>query len=75
MDTWNPSQYLKFQRDRVQPLRDLVALCQPAPDVGIVALGCGAGSLTRRLEDFTRRRQDATKRRAPKSTTDSIAGA
>ena len=40
-----------------------------------VAVRDAFASLTRRLQDFTRRRQDAAKRRAPKTTTDSIAGA
>ena len=40
-----------------------------------VAVRDAFASLTRRLQDFTRRRQDGAKRRAPKSTTDTIAGA
>ncbi len=48
-DTWNPTQYDKFQREREQPFFDLLALMQPAPGLRVVDLGCGTGKLTRVL--------------------------
>ncbi len=51
MDTWDPIQYVKFQREREQPFADLLALIEPAPAMRVVDLGCGAGNLTRRLHE------------------------
>ena len=39
--------YDKFQREREQPFYDLLALIRPAPDMRVVDLGCGTGTLTR----------------------------
>jgi trans-aconitate 2-methyltransferase len=50
-DTWNPTQYDKFQREREQPFFDLLALVQPAPGMRAVDLGCGTGRLTRALHE------------------------
>jgi trans-aconitate 2-methyltransferase len=43
---WNPDQYLRFQREREQPWRDLLALVRPAPEMRVADLGCGPGELT-----------------------------
>jgi trans-aconitate 2-methyltransferase len=51
MDTWNPTQYDKFLREREQPFFDLLALIQPVPDMHVVDLGCGTGKLTRVLHN------------------------
>lgn len=51
MDTWNPTQYERFRREREQPFDDLLALIRPAPSMRVVDLGCGAGHLTRMLHD------------------------
>ena len=51
MDTWNPTQYDKFRREREQPFFDLLALIKPAPDMRIVDLGCGTGKLTALLHE------------------------
>ena len=48
-DTWNPTQYDKFQREREQPFFDLLSLVRPAPDMRVVDLGCGTGKLTAEL--------------------------
>ncbi len=48
---WNPAQYLRFQKEREQPFRDLLALVQPQPELRIVDLGCGPGPLTRKLHE------------------------
>jgi trans-aconitate 2-methyltransferase len=48
-DTWNPSQYDRFQREREQPFYDLVSMLRPAQSMRTVDLGCGTGKLTREL--------------------------
>ena len=48
-DTWDPTQYNKFQREREQPFYDLLAMIRPSPDMRVVDLGCGTGKLTRQL--------------------------
>jgi trans-aconitate 2-methyltransferase len=50
-DTWDPTQYDKFQREREQPFFDLLALVRPAPAMRAVDLGCGTGKLTRALHE------------------------
>jgi len=47
IDTWDPRQYDKFERQREQPFYDLLQLVRPAPGMCIVDLGCGTGRLTR----------------------------
>ena len=47
IDTWDPRQYDKFQREREQPFYDLLGLVRPAPGMRVVDLGCGTGKLTR----------------------------
>jgi trans-aconitate 2-methyltransferase len=49
MDTWDPRQYNKFERDREQPFYDLLAMVRPVAAMRIVDLGCGTGKLTRVL--------------------------
>lgn len=51
IDTWDPRQYDKFQREREQPFYDLLALIHPATGMRIVDLGCGTGKLTRVLHE------------------------
>jgi trans-aconitate 2-methyltransferase len=51
IDTWDPRQYNKFERQREQPFYDLLKLVHPAPGMRIVDLGCGTGKLTRILHD------------------------
>jgi trans-aconitate 2-methyltransferase len=48
-DTWNPVQYDKFRRERERPFFDLLAMVRPAPDMRVIDLGCGTGTLTRLL--------------------------
>jgi trans-aconitate 2-methyltransferase len=50
-DTWDPTQYDKFQREREQPFFDLLALVRPTPGMRVVDLGCGTGKLTRALHE------------------------
>ena len=49
LDTWDPRQYDRFQREREQPFFDLLAMVRPRPGMRIVDLGCGTGKLTRVL--------------------------
>jgi trans-aconitate 2-methyltransferase len=57
VDTWNPAQYDKFQREREQPFFDLMALVRAEPNMRIVDLGCGTGRLTRFLHDRLQARE------------------
>jgi trans-aconitate 2-methyltransferase len=51
IDTWDPRQYDKFQREREQPFYDLLALVRVSSGMRVVDLGCGTGKLTRVLHD------------------------
>jgi trans-aconitate 2-methyltransferase len=51
IDSWDPRQYDRFQREREQPFFDLMALVRPVHGMRIVDLGCGTGKLTRILHD------------------------
>jgi len=51
IDTWDPRQYDKFQREREQPFYDLLALVRRSPGMRIADLGCGTGKLTRVLHE------------------------
>lgn len=51
IDTWDPRQYDKFEREREQPFFDLLALVRPAVGMRVVDLGCGTGKLTRLLHE------------------------
>ncbi len=51
VDTWDPRQYDKFQREREQPFYDLLAAVRHAPGMRVVDLGCGTGKLTRVLHE------------------------
>jgi trans-aconitate 2-methyltransferase len=46
MAAWDPAQYLRFERERTQPCRDLVARVELADPRRIVDLGCGPGNST-----------------------------
>jgi trans-aconitate 2-methyltransferase len=51
IDTWDPRQYDRFERQREQPFYDLLALIHPVPGLCIVDLGCGTGKLTRVMHE------------------------
>jgi trans-aconitate 2-methyltransferase len=46
MAAWDPAQYLRFERERTQPCRDLVARIELTDPSLIVDLGCGPGNST-----------------------------
>lgn len=66
VDTWNPEQYAKFQREREQPFIDLLEMVRPMPDMRVVDLGCGSGRLTRLLHAHLRARETAGLDQSPR---------
>src|SRR5436190_16415375 len=46
MPDWNPNLYLKFERERTQPVRDLVARIELQNAARILDIGCGPGNST-----------------------------
>jgi trans-aconitate 2-methyltransferase len=48
---WDPELYLKFERERTQPVRDLVARIEPRDPKRILDLGCGPGNSTAVLKE------------------------
>ena len=49
--TWDPSQYLRYDNERSQPTRDLIAAIGNFNPTEIVDLGCGTGNSTALLTD------------------------
>jgi trans-aconitate 2-methyltransferase len=47
--TWDPTQYLQFEDQRLRPAIDLLARVQSASPRHVVDLGCGTGNVTRLL--------------------------
>jgi trans-aconitate 2-methyltransferase len=45
-DSWDPTQYRRFETERDQPFHDLLGLVELVPDGRVVDLGCGDGRLT-----------------------------
>jgi trans-aconitate 2-methyltransferase len=50
-DRWDPAQYDRFRRERMQPWIDLLAMVQPptATSACVLDLGCGTGELTEQV--------------------------
>ncbi len=51
MASWNPALYLKYEDERTQPSRDLVARIGIAAPARVVDIGCGPGNSTRILHE------------------------
>ena len=45
-DSWDPTQYRRFEAERDQPFHELLALVAAVPGATVVDLGCGDGRLT-----------------------------
>jgi trans-aconitate 2-methyltransferase len=65
-DTWNPTQYDRFQSEREQPFYDLLTMIRPVPGMRIVDLGCGTGKLTRELHTRLAARETTGIDRSPR---------
>lgn len=65
IDTWDPRQYDKFQREREQPFYDLLKLVRQRPGMRAVDLGCGTGKLTRVLHERLQARDTVGIDRSP----------
>ena len=51
MSTWNPTQYLRFGNERLQPALDLLSRI-PLEDPAVVYdLGCGTGTITAMIKE------------------------
>ena len=51
MPKWDPDQYLRFERERALPSRDLLSRMAGRTPARIVDLGCGTGTSTRLLRE------------------------
>lgn len=50
MADWNSKQYLKFEKERTQPSRDLITRIEAAHPDNILDIGCGPGNSTYELK-------------------------
>jgi trans-aconitate 2-methyltransferase len=66
IDTWDPRQYEKFQREREQPFFDLLGMVRAEPLMRIVDLGCGTGKQTRALHTRLQARETVGLDQSPK---------
>jgi trans-aconitate methyltransferase len=57
IDSWDPRQYDKFEREREQPFYDLLSMVRPEVGMHVVDLGCGTGKLTRALHQRLQARE------------------
>ncbi len=51
MPSWDPEQYLRFERERSLPFRDLIARLSDRSPKRIIDLGCGSGTSTGLLKE------------------------
>lgn len=49
--TWDPECYRKFQKERLEPLNDLLKLIVIKAGMNVVDLGCGTGEITNKVAD------------------------
>lgn len=50
MSEWNPDLYLKFKKERTQPVKDLISRIEKDNPARIIDLGCGPGNSTIELK-------------------------
>jgi trans-aconitate 2-methyltransferase len=50
MSEWNPNLYLKFEKERTQPVKDLISRIEKDNPTRIIDIGCGPGNSTRELK-------------------------
>ncbi|BBB89700.1 MAG TPA: methyltransferase domain-containing protein [Methylomusa anaerophila] len=50
MGDWNPDSYLKFEKERTQPVKDLAARIEIEEPSRILDIGCGPGNSTKELK-------------------------
>lgn len=51
MADWNPNLYLKFEKERTQPVKDLISRIDKDQPLRIIDIGCGPGNSTRELQN------------------------
>lgn len=51
MNDWNPNLYLKFEKERTQPVKDLISRIEKENPKRIIDIGCGPGNSTRQLKN------------------------
>lgn len=51
MQDWNPNLYLKFEKERTQPVIDLISRIELDQPNRILDIGCGPGNSTRKLQE------------------------
>ncbi len=51
MTDWNPNLYLKFEKERTQPVKDLISRIEKDRPARIIDIGCGPGNSTRELKN------------------------
>jgi trans-aconitate 2-methyltransferase len=49
---WNPDIYSKFQEERLMSMKDILPLLEIRPNLEIIDLGCGPGTLTEHLTEL-----------------------
>lgn len=52
MSDWNPEQYLMFQKERNQPIHDLISHIEIKNPNRILDIGCGPGNSTAALKEY-----------------------
>lgn len=50
MSEWNPNQYLRFEKERTQPVKDLIHRIETENPKRIIDIGCGPGNSTVELK-------------------------
>jgi len=51
LEDWNPNLYLRFEKERTQPVKDLISRIEKAEPARIIDIGCGPGNSTRELKN------------------------